>query len=86
MAQNLALLNLARFLLLPNQTQKQREATMQNNFETQPKATGTTIGAALSLLMIVTFGFTSLLSHQKDTGQYANTTNNPAAAVRAYLA
>jgi hypothetical protein len=59
---------------------------MITNFETQPKTTGTTVGATLSLLLIVAFGFSSFLAHQKDANYNASQHDNYAAVVRNYLA
>ncbi len=59
---------------------------MQTDFDIQPKASGTTIGATLSLLLIVAFGFSSILSHQKDIQHNASQHNTQTVAVKAYLA
>jgi hypothetical protein len=59
---------------------------MNTNFETQSKTTGTTVGATLSLLLIVAFGCSSFLAHQKVANPNASQQDNYAAVVRTYLA
>ncbi len=54
--------------------------------ETEAHTKGTTIGATLSLLLIVAFGFSSILAEQKELNQNASEFNNQATVVRAYLA
>jgi hypothetical protein len=63
---------------------------MHPHRENTPKAAetaiGTTIGATLSLSLIVVFSLSSLLAEQKDIQYHANEPHNQSVAIRAYLA
>jgi hypothetical protein len=59
---------------------------MRSQFETEPKVSGTTIGATLSLFLIVLFGLSSIAAEQKDMQANAGQPTTDTVSVRAYLA
>ncbi len=59
---------------------------MKMQIHTEPKATGTMVGATVSIALVVLFGLTSFLTDQKDTQTNAANRTNSAFVVSAYLA
>ena len=59
---------------------------MQLDHHSEHEISGTKIGAAISLAIILVFGVTSLVAQQEDTSHNGSNRTNSAVAISAYLA
>jgi hypothetical protein len=59
---------------------------MKTQLHTEPKATGTMIGATVSLALVIAFAVSSFVSIQKEPNPNAGNRTNSAFVVSAYLA
>lgn len=59
---------------------------MQKLYQTEPKPTGTIVGASISMLLLIAFGLSSFVIQQKDLSSHATEQSNRPVSVSAYLA